>query len=67
MAVVDRWSLFKGHFRNKCSNWDFKIVVVVDRWSLFRGGRQLRFDCSAKCDKEIKRFLAQEVALLKVC
>jgi hypothetical protein len=33
MAVVDRWSLFRGHFRIKISNWDLKMFVVVDRWS----------------------------------
>jgi len=39
VAVIDRWTLFKGDFSNKYSNWDFKMVVVVDRLSLFRGGR----------------------------
>jgi hypothetical protein len=39
VAVVYRWSLFKGHLCNKSYKWDNKIVVVVDRWSLFGGGR----------------------------
>ena len=39
VAVVDRWSLFRGHLCNKSSEWDLKMVVVVDRWSLFGGGR----------------------------
>ncbi len=39
VAVVDRWLLFRGHFRSIILNWDFKSVDVVDRWSLFRGGR----------------------------
>ncbi len=33
-AVVDRWSLFRGHLCNKNSKWDLKMVVVIDRWSL---------------------------------
>ncbi len=41
VAVVDRWSLFRGHLCYKTSNWDLKIVAVVDRWSLFGGGRSL--------------------------
>ncbi len=39
MAVVDRWSLFRGHLCNKSSIWDLKILVVIDRRSLFGGGR----------------------------
>ncbi len=39
MAVVDRWSLFRGHLCEKNSNWDLKIVAVIDRWLLFGGGR----------------------------
>ncbi len=39
VAVVDRWSLFRGHLCYGNSKWDHKIVVVVDRWSLFGGGR----------------------------
>jgi hypothetical protein len=31
VAVVDRWSLFRGSLYNKTSTWDLKIVVVVDR------------------------------------
>jgi hypothetical protein len=38
VAVVDRWSLFRGHLYNKTSVWDLKIVVVVDMWLLFGGG-----------------------------
>ena len=30
VAVVDRWSFFRGSFVGK---WDPKIVVVVGRWS----------------------------------
>ncbi len=33
VAVVEKWSFFKGHLRNKSYNLDLKIVVVVDRWS----------------------------------
>ncbi len=41
VAVVDRWSLFRGlvHICSKNSIWDLKMGVVIDRWSLFRGGR----------------------------
>ncbi len=39
LAIVDRWSLFRGHFYNKVWNLDFKMVVIMDRWSLFGGGR----------------------------
>ncbi len=35
VAVVGKWSLFRGHLYNKGSKWDLKIVVVVDRWLLF--------------------------------
>jgi len=45
VAVVYRWSLFRGHSCSKRSIWNLKIVVVIDRWSLFGGGRWLRFDC----------------------
>jgi len=38
VAVVDRWSLFRGHLCSKSLKWDLKIVVVIDRWSLFGGG-----------------------------
>ncbi len=34
VAVVDRWSLFRGHLCNKSAKWDLKMVVVVDKWSL---------------------------------
>ncbi len=30
VAAVDRWSLFRGHLRNKSSKWDLKKVVVID-------------------------------------
>ncbi len=43
VAVVDRWSFFRGYFCNRSSY--VKMVVVINRWSLFGGGRQLRFDC----------------------
>ncbi len=33
MAVIDRWSLFRGHLCNKSSKWDQKW------WSLWTGGR----------------------------
>ena len=38
LAVVDRWSLFRGRFSAKFA-WAGFRVVVVDRWSLFGGGR----------------------------
>jgi len=38
VAVVERWSLFKGHLCSKSLKWDLKIVVIIDRWSLFGGG-----------------------------
>ncbi len=38
MAVVDRWSLFKGNFMLQNQNFDSKMVVI-ESWSLFRGGR----------------------------
>ena len=38
VAVVDRWSLFRGSFSTKIAMAGFR-VVVVDRWSLFGGGR----------------------------
>ena len=31
MAVVHRWSLFKGHFSYKTSKWDLKIAGVIYR------------------------------------
>jgi len=34
VAVVDRWSLFRGHLSNKILNWDLKLVTVIDRWPL---------------------------------
>jgi hypothetical protein len=34
VAVVDRWSLYRGHLCNKSPNWDLKMLVVIDRWSL---------------------------------
>ncbi len=39
VAVVDRWSLFRGHLCNKGSKWDLKMMVVIDSWSLFGVGR----------------------------
>ncbi len=48
VAVVDRWSLFRGQLCNKSFSRDQKMVVVIDRWSLFVGGRYLRFDCTFK-------------------
>jgi hypothetical protein len=39
VAVVDRWSLFRGQSCSKRSIWDLKTVAVIDRWSLFGGGR----------------------------
>ena len=38
LAVVDRWSLFRGRFSTKIARAGFG-AVVVDRWSLFGGGR----------------------------
>ncbi len=34
VAVVDRWSLFRGHLVIVSSKWDLKSVVVIDRRSL---------------------------------
>ncbi len=39
VAVVDKWSLFRGHLFNESSNWNYKMMVVIDSWSLFGGGR----------------------------
>ena len=39
VAVVDRWSLFRGYLCKKNSKWDPKMGIVVARWSLFGGGR----------------------------
>ncbi len=39
MAVVGRWSLFRGGFMLYILKLDPKIVVVVGKWSLFGGGR----------------------------
>jgi len=42
VAVVDRWSLFRGPLcYKKNSKLDVKIVAVIDRWSLFGDGRSL--------------------------
>ena len=38
LAVVDRWSLFRGRFSTKIA-WAGFGAVVVDRWSLFGVGR----------------------------
>ncbi len=43
MAVVDRWSLFRGHLCNP--DWDLKMVVVIDTGLLFGSGLYLKFDC----------------------
>ena len=43
VIIVDRWSLFRGHLRNKSLKQDFIIVFVIDTWSLFGGERKLRF------------------------
>ncbi len=48
MAVVDRWSLFRGSLYNKNQNWAFKMVTFVGRWPLFRGGCKLGFDCTVR-------------------
>ncbi len=45
VAVVDRWSLFRGRLCNKTSKLDLKMAVIIDRWLLFEDGRKLRFDC----------------------
>jgi hypothetical protein len=37
LAVVDRWSLFRGKYDFK--KWDPKMVVTVGRWFLFGDGR----------------------------
>ncbi len=39
VAVVDRWSLFRGYLCIESSKWDHKMVVVRERWSLFGGSR----------------------------
>ncbi len=45
VAVVDRWSLLRGHLCNdKSQIWDLKKVVVIDMWLLFVGNRLLRFE-----------------------
>jgi len=41
VAVVDKWSLLRGHLCSKSPILDHKMVVVVDRWSLFGGGGTL--------------------------
>ncbi len=37
VAVIGRWSLFRGDICYKSSKWDHKMVVVVDKWSLLGG------------------------------
>jgi len=44
VAIVDMWSLFKGHFCSKSQILDLKIITIIDRWSLFGYGYLLRFD-----------------------
>jgi len=39
VAVVDRWSLFRGSFVLQKLKMRPQMVVVVDKWSLFGGGR----------------------------
>jgi len=39
VAVVDSWSLFRGHLCCKSLIWDLKMEVVIDMWSLLGGGR----------------------------
>ncbi len=34
VAIVDRWSLFRGNLCYKWPHWDLKLVAVIDRWSL---------------------------------
>ncbi len=34
LAVVDRRSLFIGHWSNKTSKWNLRMAFVMDRWSL---------------------------------
>ncbi len=36
VAIVDRWSLLRGHLCYKMSNFD--LLDIVDRWSLVGGG-----------------------------
>ena len=36
-AVVERWSLFRGHLCYKSSKCNLKIVAYNRRWSLFEG------------------------------
>jgi hypothetical protein len=38
-AVVDKWSLFRGHLCYESTRWDLKMVAVMGRLSLFVGGR----------------------------
>ncbi len=33
VAVVDRWSLFRGHLCNKSSKWDLKMEMVASSGS----------------------------------
>ena len=35
VAIVDSWSLFRGHLCYKSSKWDLRMGVVIGRWSLF--------------------------------
>jgi hypothetical protein len=39
VAVIDRWSLLRGHLCSKSEIWDLKMLTIVDTWSLFGGGR----------------------------
>jgi len=34
VAVVDKWSLFRGHSYSKSPIWNFKMLPVIDKWSL---------------------------------
>ncbi len=59
VAVVDRWSLFRGHLCNKSTKRVLKMMVITDRWSLFRGGCYLRFDCISLTTIDISHYLSQ--------
>jgi len=41
VAIVDRWSLFRGYLYYERSKWDLKIVTFTDRWSPFRGAHYI--------------------------
>jgi len=73
VAVVDRWSLFRGHLCYKKTNWDLKIAAVIDRWSLFGGCRLTVFAFLLKslflhCDQLnlLTVFFADHQKMLKI-